>query len=198
MSVKTRRTQADRRAATRAALISSARELFTEHGYARTGLDQIVANAGVTRGALYHHFGSKAELFAAVVAAVDDELAEAVVAAALEASSASEMIRLAARAYLRLSARSENARIVADAASVLGPEVYHSINGQRCFDLLQPAVAAAIDEGVSVPGDPAVLSAMVLGALDEASVLSARASGSRKDRQRVADTVDAVLERLFR
>src|SRR5215207_8751231 len=72
----TRRTQADRTAATRAALVAAARRLFGEHGYAAIGTEQIAQAAGVTRGALYHQFADKADLFAAVLEAVEVDLTQ--------------------------------------------------------------------------------------------------------------------------
>ena len=70
-----RRTQAERRAATRAALLSAARPLFAERGYEAVSSEEIVAAAGVTRGALYHHFDGKRGLFAAVFEEVESEFA---------------------------------------------------------------------------------------------------------------------------
>ncbi len=71
-----RRTQAERSEATRDALIEAARELFAEHGYAGVGTEEIVRAAGVTRGALYHHFEGKRELFEAVYERIEAELTE--------------------------------------------------------------------------------------------------------------------------
>src|SRR5580704_8226833 len=78
-----RETQAARSARTRGALIEAARALFATKGFAATGRDEIAEQAGVTRGALYHHFASKTELAAAVVEELEGELVERVVAAAL-------------------------------------------------------------------------------------------------------------------
>ena len=74
--VVTRRRQADRTAATRAALVAAGRTLFAEHGYAEVGTERLAHAAGVTRGALYHQFADKADLFAAVVEAVEIDLTE--------------------------------------------------------------------------------------------------------------------------
>src|SRR5581483_8980172 len=80
------RSQAERSATTRAALVTAARALFAEHGYAGTPREQIVADAGVTRGALQHHFGDKPALFQAVYEQVEQEIVEAVAKAAMRAA----------------------------------------------------------------------------------------------------------------
>jgi len=72
---RTRRTQADRSAATRDALVAAARPLFAAHGFAEVSTDAIAAAAGVTRGALYHQFADKTALFEAVLAAVEADIA---------------------------------------------------------------------------------------------------------------------------
>ena len=82
-----RRTQAERSEATRGALIAAARPLFAERGYAGVGTEEIVRAAGVTRGALYHHFDGKRELFEAVYEQIEAELAERIAAGALSADA---------------------------------------------------------------------------------------------------------------
>ena len=74
MNEQPRRTQADRSATTRRALVTAARTLFAEHGFADVGTERIAAAAGVTRGALYHQFADKTELFAAVVETVEGQI----------------------------------------------------------------------------------------------------------------------------
>src|SRR5215210_3047371 len=78
-----RRTQAERSEATRAALIATARRLFAARGYAAVGTEELVRAAGVTRGALYHHFDGKADLFRAVFEQLEGEIAERLAADAL-------------------------------------------------------------------------------------------------------------------
>src|SRR5919206_3369145 len=73
---KERRTQAERRAATRRALLDAARSLFAEKGYHETAAEEIVRRAGLTRGALYHHFEDKKDLFRAVVDEMEGEIDE--------------------------------------------------------------------------------------------------------------------------
>src|SRR5918997_2783844 len=77
-----RRSQAERRAATRRALLDAARELFAERGYHGAAAEEIVRRAGVTRGAMYHHFGDKRGLFRAVVEEIETEVDEAALEAA--------------------------------------------------------------------------------------------------------------------
>ena len=192
-----RRTQAERRATTRAAILGAARDLFGAHGYAETALDDIVRRADVTRGALYHHFESKADLFAAVVKALDDEFAAEVVMSARTGRGAVDAIRRGARAYVDVCARSSNARILADVSSVLGPEAYRETSSDSCLALIRQGIETVVAEGGTVPGDPAVLAAVLLGALNEAVLLMARNLDSTAMRDSITATVDAVLARLI-
>ena len=196
-SYPTRRTQAERTAATRSALLRSARRLFSTQGYAATGLDQVVADSGLTRGALYHHFDGKVELFAAVVGAIDEDLYDVVLAAGRRAPNTAEAFRRGIRTYVEASARSGDLRILADVPAVLGPETYHQISAARCMPLIEMAFSAAAAEGIDLPGDPPVLAAMLLGALDEAVLILARDPESRAHRRSVLRTVDALIDRLL-
>src|SRR5262245_65846481 len=119
MSVKSRRDQHS--AATRAALVRVARRLFAEYGYAGTATEDVVRRAGVTRGALYHHFRDKRDLFAAVVEQVEQDVLERVAEAALSERDAWEAQRAAIGAYLDVCLEPAVQRIVlVDAPSVLG------------------------------------------------------------------------------
>jgi AcrR family transcriptional regulator len=178
-------------------LVAAARELFAEQGFAATGRDAIAQRAGVTRGALYHHFESKTDLAAAVVAALEDELVARVVTAAGRATSVREQLHLACRAYMDASADPSVARILADAPAVLGLDACRALDAQACLPLLEVAFAQAADEGVVVPGDPGVAAALLLGFLNEAAGLIAAAPKDRRLRQAVTATVDAFVTKLF-
>src|SRR5215475_10883791 len=112
--VEGRRTQAERSEGTRAALVEAARPLFAERGYAGVGTEEIVRAAGVTRGALYHHFAGKKELFEAVYETVETELAQRIAAGALAANASSplEAMRAGAEMFLAVSTEPEAQRIV--------------------------------------------------------------------------------------
>jgi AcrR family transcriptional regulator len=192
-----RRTQADRSASTTAALVKAARELFAEQGFAATSRDQIAERAGVTRGALYHHFESKTAVAAAVVAELEDELVERVVAAAAEAEDVRTQLHLACRAYMDAAADPTIARILADAPAVLGVAACRQLDAESCLPLLEQAFAQAADQGVEVPGEPGVAAALLLGFLNEAAGLIAAAPFNRARREAVTATVDAFLTKLF-
>src|SRR5271156_233978 len=95
-----RETQVARSARTRGALLMAARELFAENGFAATGREEIAERAGVTRGALYHHFASKTDVAAAVVERLEGELVDLVVAAALEGTGVRDQLHRGCRAYI--------------------------------------------------------------------------------------------------
>src|SRR3712207_6595672 len=86
--------------ATRAALVAAARELFAERGYGSVGTEEIVQRAGVTRGALYHHFTDKEDLMRAVLHDLSRELAEASSTAALQETGQWRQILAATNAFL--------------------------------------------------------------------------------------------------
>ncbi len=189
-----RPTQAARSARTRGALLQAARELFAEKGFAATGRDEIAERAGVTRGALYHHFASKTEVAAGVVEQLEGELVDRVVAAALAGTGVRDQLHRGCRAYMDACADPTMARILADAPAVLGMEACRNLQATACAPLLAWVFA---DEQVAVPGDPAVAAALLLGFLNEAAGLIAAAPEDLGLRRRVGDTVDEFVTRLF-
>jgi len=195
-TLRPRRTQAERTATTRAALLGAARELFAERGFASTGREDIAERAGVTQGALYHHFASKAEVAAAVVAELDAELVEHVVAAARAGTTAYDQLRRSCRAYIDACAEPAIARILADAPSVLGMQEWRA-SSESCVPLLEAALANLAREGVDVPGEPRFAAVLVLGMLNEAALSVASAPKPPVARRQANATVEAFLEKLL-
>ncbi|MHA6197375.1 TetR/AcrR family transcriptional regulator [Pseudomonas wadenswilerensis] len=106
---------------TRASLLATARKAFAETGYAEASMDELTAQAGLTRGALYHHFGDKKGLLAAVVAQIDGEMDERLEAISDKAASPWQALSERCNAYLRMALEPEIQRIVLrDARAVLG------------------------------------------------------------------------------
>jgi AcrR family transcriptional regulator len=143
-----RRRQADRSASTRAALVTAATELFATQGYAATPREEIVKAAGVTRGALYHHYADKADLFRAVFEAVEAEVMGRIGAAALGSDDPVEQLRLGCRAYLDEALDPGVRRIcIIDAPAVLDDATRRDIATRYALGMVREVVAAAIDAG---------------------------------------------------
>lgn len=192
----TRRTQAERAAETRESLIAAARALFAEHGFADVALETIVRAAGVTRGALYHHFADKTELFAAVFEQVESEVAarmsEAIASA--EQTDPVEIMRLGAGFWLDACADTEIQRIVlVDAPAVLGWTRWTEIGNRHNIGLVRELLTSAVDSG-RIPPQPVEATALtLLGAMREATLYIARAD----DHNRARKEAGAVMDRLI-
>jgi AcrR family transcriptional regulator len=190
-----RRTQAERTAATRAALVAAARALFAEHGYADVGTEQIAEVAGVTRGALYHQFADKADLFAAVLEAVEVDLTARLIEAVGAAATDDPLDALVAGAdaWLDASAEPEVRRIaLLDGPAVLGWERWREVGLRHGLGLVTALLTELMDAG-AIPVQPiAPLAHILTGALDEAAIYVASAS----DRASAREEAGAVLRQL--
>ena|SRR5215207_6136403 len=192
-----RRTQAERRERTRAALVAAARELFAKRGYAGVGTEEIVQRAGVTRGALYHHFRGKEDLFRAVYEQIERELTERIATGVLGGGDPIELLRSGAAVFLDACLEPEVQRIaLLDAPSVLGWETWREIGERHGLGLIQAALQNAIDTG-AVPKQPVrPLAHVLLGALHEAALLTTRAEDVATARREVGETLDQLLAAL--
>ena len=194
----TRRTQAERSATTRAALLSAARELFAANGFVATGREDIAERAGVSRGALYHHFGSKEQLFRAVVEELEVEIGGKVMVAAARSDDAAEQLRLGCMAFLDAGLDPAVRRVVLiEAPVVLGWDQWREIDAQHGLSLVTHALEAVVASGQMSPVAVEPLAHMLLGALNEAAMLVAHAPKPKAARVEVGRTVELVLERLL-
>jgi AcrR family transcriptional regulator len=196
-----KRTQAERSQSTRQALVAAARPLFADRGYAGVGTEEIVRVAGVTRGALYHHFAGKRELFEAVYEQIEVELAQRIAAGALEANAASplEAMRAGAEIFLRVSTEPEAQQIVLlDGPSVLGWDRWREIAAEHGLGLIEATLQAAIEAGSIDPQPVRPLAHVLMGALDEAAMLVARAEDPDEMRAEVGQTLGVLLDGLSR
>ena len=180
---------------TRRQLVSAARALFGARGYADVGTEEIVRAAGVTRGALYHQFRDKADLFAAVAEQVEAEITERIAAGAAEAAADPlDALRAGARLFLDACAEPDVERIILlDAPSVLGWEAWRDLAGRYGLGLVQLALQAAMDAGAIVQQPVVPLAHILIGALDECALYIARAGDPAAAREQCAAIFDRIL-----
>jgi AcrR family transcriptional regulator len=192
------RTKAGQREATVTALCDAARALFAERGFAAVGTEEIVQRAGVTRGALYHHFrGGKEELFHTVLVQITAETARRVAAAAQAEQDAWEALIVGADEVLDACAIPDVARIVLiEGPAVLGWDVWRAIDSEYGLGLVERALERAMDAGSLVRQPTAPLAQVLLGAVHEAAMVVAQADDREEARAEMRGTVRRLLEGL--
>ena len=195
MEVK-RRSQVDRSAATRSALVVAARALFAEHGYASVSTEAIVRDAGVSRGALYHQFADKTELFEAVYEAIEEDLArglgERIAAAGV--SDPIEVLMLGADVWLDACGEQEVQQVVLlDGPAVLRWQGWREIGMRYGLGLVEGLLTQAAAAGQIRPQSVAALAHVLVGALDEAGLYISRSA----DRAAASDEVRPVIASLL-
>jgi AcrR family transcriptional regulator len=183
--------------ATRAALVASARALFAERGYSAVSIEEIVRRARVTRGALYHHFEDKADLFRAVFETVQRDLAQRLLDAAGSQPDAARHLEVGCHAFLDACADRDVQRIVLlDGPAVLGWEAWHESDVNFGLELLQQSIRAAIAGGMVAKQPVAPLSHMLLGALNGSALEIARSKDPAGARREMRKALDRLLTGL--
>jgi AcrR family transcriptional regulator len=171
-------TQAERTEATRGKLIATGRILFAEKGFAATSTEDILSASGVSRGAMYHHFTSKTELFQAVFEAVEDDLTNGVMVTATASGETDPMRILEAGfdAFLDQCRNPEVQRIVMlEGPTVLGWDTWHELDERYAFGTIKFLLARAAESGRVEPEAVDPLSHLLLGAIMQAGMVVARA-----------------------
>jgi AcrR family transcriptional regulator len=185
--------------ATRGQLIEVATRLFAEHGYEGTSIEAVLSAAGVSRGALYHHFPGKEALFEAVVVAVSDQVTVDLAAAVSGRTDPVDVMRTAALAWIGLAADPVIQRVVlVDAPSVLGWERWRDMDGGRTLGTLRAMLQAVSDSGRLPSELVSPFSHMILAALDEIVLVVARADDPAAAVAEGRMAVEALLDRLLR
>jgi AcrR family transcriptional regulator len=148
----------------RSKLIAAARKAFADKGVADASMDALTAEAGLTRGALYHNFGDKRGLFAAVVNQIDSEMAERAKARGAAAGKGWNALLAEGAAYIEMALDPEVQRIVLlDGPAVLGdPSLWPSQNS--CLQVTRQAVEDLMSEGILKPVDPEAAARLISGA----------------------------------
>jgi AcrR family transcriptional regulator len=185
--------------ATRHRLVAAARTLFAERGYAGVGTEEIVQAAGVTRGALYHQFRDKADLFAAVAEAAQAEVARRITSGSETDGPVDPMTALYAgvRRFLEACADPAVERILLlDGPAVLGWQAWRDLADRYGLGLLQHGLQAAMDAGAIAPQPLAPLAHVLIGALDECALYVARAADPAAARQQCTAILQKLLDGL--
>ncbi len=190
-------TQAERTEATRGRLVATARRLFAEQGYADTSTEEILEAAAVSRGAMYHHFSSKTELFQATFEAVEDDLtAEVLTAAATETDPVRQLSRGFA-SFLDQCRRAEVQRIVMlDGPTVLGWDTWHELDERYAFGSVKAVLTAVAEQGRIAPEAIEPWAHLLLGALMQAGMVVARAEDPVAAKLAMTSTFEQILSVL--
>ena len=172
--------------ATRDALVQAALELFTERGYTGVGTEEIVARATVTRGALYHHFADKRDLFRAVFERVEEDLMERIGAQMEASDDPYELMIAGMRSFLDACEEPAVKQIsLTDAPAVLGWQEWREIDNRHGLGLTRAALKGAVDAGVLRPIAVEPMAHLFVAALAEAAFVIAHSEQPRKARAEV-------------
>ena len=192
-------TQAERTEATRGRLITTARRLFGAKGFAATSTEEILGDAAVSRGALYHHFPSKTDLFQATFEQVEDELTARV----LEEATASgetdpiRMLEFGFDAFLDECVNPEVQRIVMlDGPNVLGWDLWHELDERYAFGTIKAVLTLAADTGRIAPSTVEPLAHLLLGAIMQAGMVVARAEDPLAAKKSMTDTFAEIVSSI--
>lgn len=168
--------QAERREATKAAIVAAAGDLFAAQGFADTTVDQIAASAGVAKGAVYHHFPTKEAVFEAVFLATSVALAARVGGASKRAADVLDILVEGTRAYFAACAEPATGRIMLkDGPAVLGWERWREIDAEHFMSKMPDLLDAAMRKGLIAKQPAAPLARLLVGAVTEAAVACAAA-----------------------
>lgn len=184
--------------ATRGQLIEVATRLFAEHGYEGTSIEAVLSAAGVSRGALYHHFAGKEALFEAVVSAVSEQVTVKLTETVQGCADPLDAMRTAALAWIDLAADPVIQRVVlVDAPSVLGWDRWRAMDDGRTLGAMRVMLQAISDSGRLPAELVGPFSHMILAALDEIVLVIARAPDSKAAVGEGRMAVQALLDRLL-
>jgi AcrR family transcriptional regulator len=175
--------------------VRAGRALFTERGYAAVGTEEIVARAKVTRGALYHHFDGKRELFRAVHEQMEEEVVGAIGARMEGIEDPIELLSTGVRAYLDACTDPALTRVtLLDAPAVLGWEQWREIDMRYGLGLVTAGLTAAMDAGAIRTAPIRPLAHLLLAAMGEAGMLIANADDPQAARGEVEPALLDLLD----
>lgn len=190
MEIK-RRTQEERSAATREALITGARKLWGLRGYAEVGTPEIATEAGVTRGAMYHQFADKAALFRDVVEVVEQDVMARM-------ATLVDAIRAAVDAWLEVSGDPEVRQLILlDAPVVLGWAGFRDVAQRYSLGMTEQLITEAIRAGQLARQPVRPLAQVLIGALDEAAMFIATADDPKRARRETRQVLRRLIDGML-
>jgi AcrR family transcriptional regulator len=196
MAAKDRNQEQSER--TREALIGAARTLFAAKGFGATGTAEIVALAGVTRGALYHHYKDKTALFLEVFERVEQDLVARLGAGVAGLDDPLEMLRISGEMFLDLCQETEVRQIaMIDAPSVVGWEAWREVDARYGLGLLRTLLNHAANRGLVEAEHVEHLAHLFLGAVSEAALVVAHHPGDSEVRARMGRSLAWMIDRLL-
>ena len=197
ISQPVRRTQKERSATTTRDLLVAARALFAREGYSGTSLDAVAAEAKVTKGALYYHFGGKLELFEAVFEEEERRLCERLAEVYAAEEDPAEGALAGCRAFLDASLDPATQRItLIDAPSVIGWQRLREIETRYGLAMIREGLREATAARGGKPRDFDPAAHLVFGALCEGALFLARAEDPESAKRKLEAELEALLEAL--
>jgi AcrR family transcriptional regulator len=196
-ALEERRTQAERSEATTEQLVAAARKLFATKGFAATSIDDIVGAAGVTRGAMYHHFRSKEDLFEEVFKREHLAVGDRVKEAAMKKKDGWSQLKAGCDEFLEATTDPERRQIMMlDAPAVLGMRRIEEIDRPDSIKLMTGVIEKAMDEGIIRRRQAEPLAHLIYGALCQAALVGARSTAAETGPDQMRRELDQLLDAL--
>ncbi|MGG4442008.1 TetR/AcrR family transcriptional regulator [Brevibacillus fortis] len=188
-------SKAEQKQQTMQKLIEVAREMFSKQGYADAAMEDIVKQAGVTRGALYHHFGSKEGLFQAVLASVQKEIGDRVEAEAAKSEDPWQQLILGCLAFVSSAVEHHNKRILLiDGPSVIGWETWRRMDEENSMRHLREQLLTMQEQGYLRPVSIDALTHLLSGAMNEAVLWISETPDHEKSLKEISTAITLLLE----
>lgn len=190
-------TKTEQAEATRARLLKVAGGLFGTKGYEATPIEEVLERAGVSKGALYHHFSSKEALFEAVFIEGERDCMRKVSESAMKETDPLEMLRAGCQTWLDLVMDRQIRRIaVIDGPAVLGWQRWREIDEEYAFGLTKKTLQRAMDAGAIRKQNAELLAHLTIAMLGEAAMLIARAPDPVAARTEAGEVVNRMIDAL--
>lgn len=188
-------SKAEQKQQTMQKLIEVAREMFSKKGYLDAAMEDIVKQAGVTRGALYHNFGSKEGLFEAVLASVQQEIGERVEAEAAKSEEPWQQLILGCLAFVSSAVEQRNKRILLiDGPAVIGWEKWRRMDEENSMRHLREQLQTMQEQGYLRPVSIDALTHLLSGAMNEAVLWISETLNQEKSLEEISAAMTLLLE----